>query len=177
MTASALIRPGLVAAFLLSFWVIWSTNLLSLPSTLDKEQGQIATVLAQILQKAGAVIVPAQAKPGTVLEKTVTFRMPDCADPLVVVPLRLGLSEEAILQALVENSGRDYKSQTIYRGEAMKGYGFVAFQLQSLIIEARQVFGVNDVRFARQALMLMTPARCAKTSLPNWGAFWQLSAA
>lgn len=176
MRAANLILPGLAVLFLLALWVVWATNTLSRPSTLREEQRQIDQVLTAVLQTSGAVIAPNYAKPGMILEKVVQFNLAQCKDPLVVIPLRIGQSSEAILKALIENSGISYEAFSIYRDKMIKGYGFVEFQLQSMITEMRQVFGATDVRFARQALMLMIPADCTDLPLPNWTLFWQNTA-
>lgn len=173
MNSAAFIRLGLAAFFLLALWVVWSTNVLSKPGTLHEENPQISQALLSVLHASGAVIDPYKGKPGTLLQRIVKFRVPDCADPLVVVPLRIGQSNEDILRSLIDKSGIGYQTYSIYRGQVIKGYGFVRFQIQSLLVEVGQTFGVDDSRFSRQALMLMIPDTCANTPLPDWSAFWQ----
>ena len=169
---TALVRPGLAAFFVLALWVVWTNNVMQRPGAINEEQRQISHALLTMLDDLGAVIVPFTAKPGTMLQKVVKFRLPDCGDPLVVVPLRIGQTNENILHALVAESGVKYDAYSIYRGQTIKGYGFVRFQIQSLFVEIGQVFGSTNNRFARQALMLMIPQTCATITPPDWQAFW-----
>lgn len=173
MTLPALIRPGLAVFFLVAFWVVLSTNVLVRITTLVEQTGQINQALTTVLLRSGAVIDPYKGKPGTLLQNIVKFRMPDCVDPLAVLPLRIGLNNEDILRSLVDKSGIKYQAYSIYRGQIIEGYGFVSFQIQSMMVEVGQVFGVTDSRFTRQALMVMIPDTCAVTHLPDWSAFWQ----
>lgn len=176
MKPANLILPGLAMLFLVALWVIWATNALSRPSTLRTELRQVDQALLLVLQTSGAAVEPNHAKPGMILEKVVQFRLPQCKDPFVVVPLRIGQSNEAILNVLVEDEGISYETYSIYRGKVIKGYAFVEFQLQSMITEMWQVLGAADVRFTRHALMLMIPADCADLPLANWTEFWQNTA-